>query len=79
MVARLAHNQQVARFESCLRNSNSNIMKVAVIGTGNVGMAIAADLSINGHEVFLIKTSTIKNEAVERLRRNDNRIYLKED
>ena len=54
-------------------------MKVAVIGTGNVGMAIAADLSIKGHEVTLIKTSDVKSKAFDRLRENGNRIFLKED
>lgn len=53
-------------------------MKVSVIGTGNVGIAIAADLSIKGHEVTLVKTSSVKSEAYERLRKNCNRIYLKE-
>lgn len=53
-------------------------MKVSIIGSGNVGLAIAADLSIKGHEVTLIKTSDVKSEAFERLRENDNRIYLKE-
>lgn len=42
-------------------------------------MAIAADLSIRGHEVSLIKTSSIKSVAYERLLANGNRIWLKED
>lgn len=54
-------------------------MKVAVIGTGNVGIAIAADLSIRGHEVFLIKASDNKSEAFDRLVNNGNRVFLKED
>ena len=54
-------------------------MKVAIIGTGNVGIAIAADLSIREHEVSLIKTSSVRSEAYERLLRNDNRVYFKED
>ncbi len=54
-------------------------MKVAVIGTGNVGVAIATDLSINGHDVDLIKTSEIESETYNRLLRNDNRVYLKEN
>lgn len=32
-------------------------MKIAVLGAGNVGCAIAADLSLKGHNVALIKTS----------------------
>ncbi|SFG56283.1 NAD/NADP-dependent octopine/nopaline dehydrogenase family protein [Prevotella sp. KH2C16] len=54
-------------------------MKVAVIGIGNVGVAIATDLSINGHDVDLIKTSERKSEAFDRLLRNNNRVYLKEN
>lgn len=54
-------------------------MRVAVIGTGNVGVAISADLSINGHEVSLIKTSERKSEVYDRLLQNDNRVYLKEN
>ncbi len=54
-------------------------MNVSVIGTGNIGVAIATDLSINGHKVSLIKTSGIKSEAYDRLLRNKNRVYLKEN
>ena len=54
-------------------------MKVSVIGTGNVGVAIATDLSINEHEVSLIKTSEKKSEIYDRLLRNKNRVYLKEN
>lgn len=54
-------------------------MKVSVIGTGNVGVAIATDLSINEHEVSLIKTSEKKSETYDRLLRNKNRVYLKEN
>ena len=32
-------------------------MKIAMLGAGNAGCAIAADLTMNGHEVTLIKTS----------------------
>lgn len=42
-------------------------------------MATAADLSIKGHEVSLIKTSTRESEAFERLKANGNRIFLKEN
>lgn len=54
-------------------------MKVAVIGAGNVGVAISTDLSINGHDVSLIKTSERKSEIYNRLLQNDNRVYLKEN
>lgn len=54
-------------------------MKVAVIGAGNVGIAIAADMSIGEHEVTLIKTSSTKSVAFDRLIANDRRVYLKEN
>lgn len=54
-------------------------MKVAVIGAGNVGVAIAADLSIKGHEVDLIKTSQVRSDVFDRIISNNNRVYLKED
>lgn len=54
-------------------------MKIAVLGTGNVGVAIAADLSIGGHDVTMIKTSSVKSNAYDRIRRNNNRVFLKEN
>ena len=53
-------------------------MKVAVIGTGNVGVAIAADLSINGHDVTLVKSSSRESEVFDRLLKNKNHVWLKE-
>lgn len=53
-------------------------MKVAVIGAGNVGIAVAADLSIKGHTVSLLKTSSYKADGYNRLISNSNRVYLKE-
>lgn len=52
--------------------------KVAVIGAGNVGLAIAADLSIKGYDVTLIKTSSYNNVAYNRLKANGGKIWLKE-
>ena len=54
-------------------------MKVAVIGAGNVGVAIAADLSIKGNEVVLIKTSNTKSEVFDTIKANGNRVFLKEN
>lgn len=54
-------------------------MNVSVIGTGNIGVAIATDLSINGHKVSLIKSSEKKSETYDRLLRNKNRVYIKEN
>lgn len=54
-------------------------MKVSVIGTGNVGVAISADLSLSGHDVTLIKTSDLESESFNRILRNENRVLLKEN
>ncbi len=53
-------------------------MKVAVVGTGNVGVAIATDLSIKGHEVSLLKTSDYRSDIFNKFVANSNRAYLKE-
>lgn len=53
-------------------------MKVTIIGAGNVGVAIATDLSIKGHEVTLLKTSSYKSEPFDILIKNDKRVFLKE-
>lgn len=43
-------------------------MKIGIIGCGNVGTALAADLSIKGHEVLLIRTSSgIHNDNFQAL------------
>ena len=54
-------------------------MKVAVIGTGNVGIAVATDLSIKGHDVCLIKTSDYKSEIFDKLVSNGHSACLKEN
>ena len=36
-------------------------MKIAILGAGNAGCAVAADLTLKGHEVTLIKTSLAMN------------------
>lgn len=54
-------------------------MKISVLGAGNVGVAIATDLSIKGHEVSLLKTSSYKADAYNRLLANNNRVFLKEN
>lgn len=54
-------------------------LKVAVLGAGNVGVAISADLSLQSHEVYLIKTSSTSSPVYDKIRSNDNRITLKEN
>lgn len=54
-------------------------IKIAVLGAGNVGVAISADLSLLGHEVYLIKTSSTPSSVYEKIRSNDNRVALKEN
>lgn len=53
-------------------------MKVSVVGCGNVGVAIAADLSIKGQDVTLIKTSDRGSEVYSALLANDGAVLLKE-
>ena len=45
-------------------------MDVTILGCGNVGVAIAADLSIGGHDVSLIKTSHTKESVFDKIRQN---------
>lgn len=54
-------------------------MKVSVIGCGNVGVAIAADLSIGGHDVTIVKTSSSNDFVYEKIKSNGNRVLLKEN
>ena len=59
---------------------NPRKLKVAVLGTGNIGVAISADLSLLGHnDVYLIKTSSISSSVYDSIRANHNRVVLKEN
>ncbi len=52
-------------------------MKIAILGAGNGGCAVAADLSLKGHEVTLIKTSnSMHNENFKYLLENDGAISI---
>lgn len=54
-------------------------MKVAVVGAGNAGCAVAADMSSRGVEVSLIKTShSMHDENFEFLQNNSGAIVLHE-
>ena len=54
-------------------------MKIAVIGAGNMGCAVSADLTIKGHEITLIKTSkSMHVENFEYLKANNGHIEMLE-
>lgn len=54
-------------------------MKIAILGAGNAGCAVAADLTLHGHEVTLIKTSHAMNDDnYEFLQQNGFRMTLNE-
>lgn len=55
-------------------------MKVAVLGAGNGGCAVAAELSLKGHNVTLVKTSSsINNENFKYILDNDGKIEMHEN
>lgn len=56
-----------------------NGKKISVIGCGNVGVAIATDLAIGGHDVTIVKTSQTREGVFDKIKDNDNRVYLKEN
>ena len=58
---------------------SSKRLRVSVIGCGNVGVAIAADLAIGGHDVTIVKTSRTNESLFEKIKANGNRILLKEN
>lgn len=54
-------------------------MKISILGAGHAGTAVAADLSLRGHEVALIKTShAMHDENFNYLLKNDGRVCLVE-
>lgn len=54
-------------------------MKIAVIGAGNTGTALAASLSLRAHEVTLIKTSqALHEDSFSYLSANGGRVTLEE-
>lgn len=54
-------------------------MKVAILGAGNAGCAVAADLTVKGHEVTLIKTShAMHDENFEYIQSNNGKMILDE-
>lgn len=54
-------------------------MKISILGAGNAGCGVAADLSIKGHDVTLIKTShSVHDENFEYLRKNNGEMTIDE-
>ncbi len=52
-------------------------MKITIVGAGNGGSTVAADLALKGHEVSLLKTSnSIHNDHFSHIRSNGNEITL---
>jgi len=52
-------------------------MKITIVGVGNAGTTVAADLSIKGHEVTLLKTSnSLHNENFDYIMNNGNIIKI---
>lgn len=54
-------------------------MRIAILGTGNVGCATACDLAHKGHEITLIKTSnSLNNENFDYISTHENRITMRD-
>ncbi len=52
-------------------------MKITILGAGNMGCANAADLTLKGHQVTLVKTSnSMHNATIQYLLQHDNKITL---
>lgn len=59
----------------------SQILKIAIVGAGNVGVAMSADLSLRGHNVTLVKSSTssIHSTVFQYLKGKNSLLGIKDD
>lgn len=53
-------------------------MKILIIGTGNVGTAMAADLTLKGHEIIMLKTTNKSNNMHYKKIKENNIIVFKD-
>lgn len=54
-------------------------MKIAILGAGNAGCGVAADLTLHGHEVTLIKTShSVHDDNFKFLQEHDGKMTINE-
>lgn len=54
-------------------------MKIAILGAGNAGCAVAVDLTLKGHEVTLIKTShAMHDDNFNYLMKNNGKMVIEE-
>lgn len=52
-------------------------MRITILGAGNMGCANAADLTLKGHEITLVKTShAMHNETFNYIISHENKITL---
>lgn len=56
-------------------------MNIAIVGAGNVGVAMATDLSLRGHSVTIVKSSNsvLHSRCFQMLQGNDKEVLLKEN
>lgn len=53
--------------------------KVAILGCGNVGVSTAADLSLKGKDVILLKSSKTPSLIFDKIRNNGNSVWIREE
>ena len=54
-------------------------MNIYILGAGNGGTAVAAELSLRGHDVTLVKTSNAMHDKIQLFIKNDGKAYENEN